>query len=71
MHKSETSTLIDMFYLEKLDIQKSTEDSKFGVLTVRVYYNFSSEELSVEILNAKDIIPLDTNGRAVSIFEAN
>ncbi|XP_014672472.1 PREDICTED: BAI1-associated protein 3-like isoform X2 [Priapulus caudatus] len=62
LHKSETNTLVDMFYLEKIDIQKCTEDSRFGVLTVRVYYNFSSEELSVEILNAKDIIPLDTNG---------
>ena len=33
----------------------------YGMLTVRVY--FSNECLFVEILSAKDVVPLDNNGK--------
>lgn len=38
----------------------NTETSEYGVLSVRAYFNHDS--LCVEVLNARDVIPLDPNG---------
>lgn len=60
-HLKTTQTLIDMWYMERLQEQLlATVPSPFGVLAVRVYFNHDS--LCVEILHARDIIALDPNG---------
>jgi len=55
-----TEALVDAFHEERLRDQESQETQEFGSLAVRVYFHHDS--LSVEILNAKNVIPLDTNG---------
>ncbi|XP_076763973.1 BAI1 associated protein 3 isoform X2 [Xylocopa sonorina] len=59
-HKMDTTFLIDRFYRQRLQDQLNTVTSEYGVLTVRAYLNHDS--LCVEVINARDVIPLDPNG---------
>ncbi len=55
-----TDQLMDMYYMERLE-QSSYSNDAFGVLTVRVYFNHDC--VFVEVLRARDVIPLDSNGK--------
>lgn len=60
-HKKETDKLMDIFYMQRLQDQMMvTSPGPYGVLAVRAYFNHDS--LCVEVLHARDIIPLDPNG---------
>ncbi|KAK7592924.1 hypothetical protein V9T40_007676 [Parthenolecanium corni] len=59
-HKMDTEQLITLYYCDRLREQGLVESTEYGVLSVRAYYHHDS--LCVEVLNAKDVIPLDTNG---------
>ncbi|KAK9871545.1 hypothetical protein WA026_012922 [Henosepilachna vigintioctopunctata] len=59
-HRTDTEKLIEIFYNQRLEEQLSTTNTRYGVLAVRAYFNHDS--LCVEILHARDIIPLDPNG---------
>ncbi|XP_012943317.1 BAI1-associated protein 3 [Aplysia californica] len=48
--------------MEKNEQQAHTENTEFGVLNLRVVYKYESHTLLVEVLTAKDLIPLDANG---------
>ncbi|XP_071549430.1 BAI1-associated protein 3-like isoform X3 [Panulirus ornatus] len=60
LHKTTTEALIEMYHLERLEEQDRTEVQEYGSLVVRVYFNHDS--LCVEVLQAKNVIPLDPNG---------
>ncbi|XP_047741537.1 BAI1-associated protein 3 [Hyalella azteca] len=60
LHKTTTSALMERYYLERLLLQERAEGHQFGSLFVRVYFNHDS--LCVEILQARNVIPLDPNG---------
>ena len=49
-----------MYHMERLEQNCAIDAPAYGVLTVRVYHNHDC--LFVEVLNAKDVIPLDSNG---------
>ncbi|XP_055620183.1 BAI1-associated protein 3 isoform X2 [Toxorhynchites rutilus septentrionalis] len=60
-HKTDTDQLIDLFYLQRLQEQlNTTGPTNLGTLSVKAYFNHDS--LCVEVLHAKDVIPLDPNG---------
>ncbi|XP_024086156.1 BAI1-associated protein 3 isoform X2 [Cimex lectularius] len=59
-HKTETEQLINLYYTERLFKQISVDSTEYGVLSVRAYFHHDS--LCVEVLNARDVIPLDPNG---------
>ncbi|XP_035788392.1 BAI1-associated protein 3-like isoform X2 [Anopheles albimanus] len=60
-HKTDTDHLIDLFYMQRLQEQLNTGGpTPLGTLSVKAYFNHDS--LCVEILHAKDVIPLDPNG---------
>lgn len=60
-HKKDTDSLIDLFYLQRLEEQMlAASPGPYGILAVRAYFNHDS--LCVEVLHARDIIPLDPNG---------
>ena len=50
-----------LFHAERLQQQEVQETTEFGTLSVRVYFHHDS--LSVEVLSAKNVIPLDPNGQ--------
>ncbi|KAL1129161.1 hypothetical protein AAG570_013692 [Ranatra chinensis] len=59
-HKTETEQLITLYYAQRLFEQLAVESMEYGVLSVRAYFHHDS--LCVEVLNARDVIPLDPNG---------
>ncbi|XP_043486497.1 BAI1-associated protein 3 isoform X1 [Polistes fuscatus] len=59
-HTMDTNYLINRYYYQRLQDQMNTMTSEYGVLTVRAYLNHDS--LCVEVINARDVIPLDPNG---------
>ncbi|XP_048248797.1 BAI1-associated protein 3-like isoform X2 [Haliotis rufescens] len=61
-HKMDTTSLIETFYIQMAEIQKQQESTEFGVLNFRAVYRYDSHTLYVEVLSAKDLIPLDANG---------
>ncbi|XP_069995655.1 BAI1-associated protein 3 isoform X6 [Penaeus vannamei] len=60
LHKTPTDSLIEAYHLERLLEQERTEATEYGSLFVRVYFNHDS--LCVEVLQARNVIPLDPNG---------
>jgi BAI1-associated protein 3 len=60
-HKTETEQLISLYHSGRLFEQLSVESTEYGVLSVRAYFHHDS--LCVEVLNARDVIPLDPNGK--------
>ncbi|XP_065160507.1 BAI1-associated protein 3 isoform X2 [Atheta coriaria] len=59
-HRTDTETLIEKFYSQRLHDQLTTGCTQYGALAVRAYFNHDS--LCVEVLQARDVIPLDPNG---------
>lgn len=59
-HRTDTEKLIETFYAQRLQEQSTIASSPYGNLAVRAYFNHDS--LCVEVLHARDIIPLDPNG---------
>ncbi|VDN03420.1 unnamed protein product [Thelazia callipaeda] len=62
MNQSATSHLIEQYYHSLLKEQNEATECKYGILNVRAYYNNNSQTLVVDVLGAKQVIPLDTNG---------
>ena len=60
LHKTSTEDLLERYYLERLMAQERYDSHQFGSVFVRVYFNHDS--LCVEILQARNVIPLDPNG---------
>ncbi len=56
--------MIDMYHMELLErtqqLQQQGDGGGFGSLSVRV--NFNHDCVFVEVLRARDVIPLDSNG---------
>lgn len=57
-----TIKLIEQYYLDLLKTQNEVSECKYGILNLRAYYNVNSETLVVDVIGAKQIIALDTNG---------
>ncbi|CAG5090340.1 Similar to stac: Protein unc-13 homolog 4B (Drosophila melanogaster) [Cotesia congregata] len=60
LHGLETADLIHRYYLERAQQQKDIEETSHGMLTVRA--QFISNSLNVQILNARNLRPMDSNG---------
>ncbi|XP_053551277.1 BAI1-associated protein 3 [Bombina bombina] len=62
LNKCCTSELIEKYYLDNIKEQRSTEQSKYGRISVKCYYETSEQKLYVEVLHAADLMALDANG---------
>lgn len=56
-----TLSLIDQYHQERLEEQCAMDSTPFGVLSARVYFHHDC--LYVEVLRARNVIPLDNNGK--------
>ncbi|XP_078347490.1 BAI1-associated protein 3-like isoform X1 [Oculina patagonica] len=61
MRKLSTTELIQHYFAETCKEQETVEE-KYGAVTFKVFYDFNNQKLQVEVLNAKNLPPLDTNG---------
>lgn len=60
IHGMETRELIHQYHLERWQEQKAIAEPKMGILTVRA--QFIDDNLKVEIMNARNLVPTDSNG---------
>lgn len=61
LHGLETGELIHQFHLERFKEQEELEDADLGVITVRA--QFLENLLKVEVMNARNLHPKDSNGK--------
>nr|XP_021197227.2 protein unc-13 homolog 4B isoform X5 [Helicoverpa armigera] len=60
LHGMETRELIHQFHLERWQEQQTIQEPKMGMLTVRA--QFIEDNLKIEIMNARNLTPADSNG---------
>ncbi|RVE50828.1 hypothetical protein evm_004577 [Chilo suppressalis] len=60
LHGMETRELIHQYYLERWQEQQTIQDPKHGILTVRA--QFIDDNLKIEVMNARNLMPTDSNG---------
>ncbi|CAL8089800.1 unnamed protein product [Calicophoron daubneyi] len=60
LYLSTTPELVELYFTEKIVEQESTVSTSYGSLSVKVYLQRSS--LTVEVISATGLIPLDSNG---------
>lgn len=61
IHGMETRELIHQYHLERWQEQQSITEPKMGLLTVRA--QFVGDNLKVEVMNARNLMPTDSNGK--------
>lgn len=61
IHGMETRELIHQYHLERWQEQQAISEPKLGILTVRA--QFIENVLKLEIMNARNLIPTDSNGK--------
>uniref|UniRef100_A0A1I7XJZ7 C2 domain-containing protein n=1 Tax=Heterorhabditis bacteriophora TaxID=37862 RepID=A0A1I7XJZ7_HETBA len=70
LNHTPTDQLIEKYYKDLLKqqavaehrIENEVSECKYGILNVRAYYNSNSQTLVLDIIGAKQVIPLDANG---------
>ncbi|GFT35584.1 protein unc-13 homolog D [Nephila pilipes] len=62
LQKSETLHLIELYTLQRLEEQQKLVKPTYGILTIKAAYNPSAESLYIDILNARELLPLDPTG---------
>lgn len=65
LHGMGTEELIHKYYLDRLLEQNSPMSPTYGMLTIRM--QFVHYMLRIEILNARNLLPHDSNGK-ISVF---
>ncbi|KAG6450866.1 hypothetical protein O3G_MSEX006811 [Manduca sexta] len=60
LHGMETRELIHQYHLERWQEQQAITEPKMGMLTVRA--QFIDDNLKVEVMNARNLMPTDSNG---------
>lgn len=61
MLEAGTNEYIHHYYLTRLTFQKTLTDNSFGLITVKAH--FSRNDLSLEILSARNIVPSGKTGK--------
>ncbi|XP_011878688.1 PREDICTED: protein unc-13 homolog D isoform X5 [Vollenhovia emeryi] len=64
LHGLETAELIHRFHLERIEEQKTMEDPIYGLVSVKAY--FVDNSLNIQILNARNLRCMDSNGHFIS-----
>ncbi|PIO71421.1 C2 domain protein [Teladorsagia circumcincta] len=62
LNQTPTQQLIEKYYKDLLKQQNEVSECKYGILNVRAYYNANSQTLVLDVIGAKQVIPLDANG---------
>jgi hypothetical protein len=65
LHGMETWELIHQYHLERREEQMAMEAANHGLLTVKM--QFVEDLLRIEVLNARNLHPMDANGKNIFI----
>lgn len=66
LHGMETTDLIMQVHLARVNEQREMVSATNGLLTIRM--QFVHDTLRVEVMNARNLKPMDTNGRLVFLY---
>lgn len=66
LHGYETSDLIHQYYKERYTMQQSLKETPFGILTIQCF--FQGNTLELEVMNAKHLIPMNSDGSTCDPF---
>lgn len=66
LHGLETAELIHRFHQNRMEEQKKMEESVYGLVSVKAY--FVDNSLNIQILNARNLRCMDSNGERNKIF---
>ncbi|XP_060700614.1 protein unc-13 homolog D isoform X1 [Hemiscyllium ocellatum] len=69
LNAASTHELVQKFYAKKIQQQTADDYSKYGAVTIKVCYDTEGKRLHVEILNAVNLMPLDSNGTSDPFVE--
>ncbi|XP_051926412.1 protein unc-13 homolog D isoform X2 [Hippocampus zosterae] len=61
-HSLSSRQLVDKYLEGKILEQRVTAGEKYGAVTLRTNYRRSDQRLRVEVLNAANLLPMDSNG---------
>ncbi|XP_076324975.1 BAI1-associated protein 3-like isoform X2 [Tachypleus tridentatus] len=62
LHKDETNHLIQQYINQRLEEQQRFLEKEYGYLSVKAVFNPGSDSLCIDVMNARDLRPLDPNG---------
>lgn len=62
LHGYETSDLIHQYYVERTKEQDQLTDAPYGQLTVRCWFSADGNQLEIDVMNARNLVPMDSNG---------
>lgn len=68
LHGLETAELVHRYYEERVETQKEMDEAVYGMLTVRAQFT-GNNCLNVQILNARNLMPMDSNGEFEFFFK--
>ncbi|XP_072028991.1 protein unc-13 homolog D-like isoform X2 [Amphiura filiformis] len=68
-HSSSSKELIENYYIAKFQQQEEDKSYECGVLNVQACFNTKSELLEVYMLNAANVLPLDSSGTSDPFVE--
>jgi len=64
LHGLETADLIHRHYQERIEEQKQMDEAVYGLVTVKAH--FIDNSLNIQILNARNLRCMDSNGEIFS-----
>ncbi|XP_077183900.1 protein unc-13 homolog D isoform X3 [Paroedura picta] len=59
---STTRKLIQKYFSARIQQQTEADSEKYGAVTIKASYRHSEQKLRIEVLNAVNLLPLDSNG---------
>lgn len=59
---STTRKLIQKYFCVRIQQQMEANPEKYGAVTIKALYRHSEQKLRIDVLNAVNLIPLDSNG---------
>jgi len=66
LHGLETANLIRRYYQERIEEQKQMAEAFYGLVTVKAH--FINNSLNIQILNARNLRCMDSNGKMFVIY---
>lgn len=66
LHGYETSDLIHQYYKERYTMQQRLKETPYGILTIQCF--FHGNKLELEVMNAKHLIPMNSDGSTCDPF---
>ncbi|XP_015674548.1 protein unc-13 homolog D [Protobothrops mucrosquamatus] len=59
---STSRKLIEKYFSARIQQQEEATPEKYGAVTIKAFYRHSEQKLYVEVLNAVNLLPMDSNG---------